>query len=86
MTKGLASGPYGEPNRWDPAPQPADGLTAVDIVKGSYERAISLFRTSYSIVVNPRKNVPDYLSLLWFCQYAPSSSTYTRELCHAVLV
>ena len=39
-------------------------------------RAISLFRTSYSIVAVARESVPDSLALLWLCQYAPSSSSY----------
>lgn len=44
-----------------------------DIVR---RRAISLFRTSYSFVAVSRQNVPDHLALLWFSQYAPSSSSY----------
>ena len=76
LTQGIAAGPYGEPNRWDMAPQPKDNLTFIDVLQGSYERAISLFRTSYSFVAVSRENVPDVLSLLWFSQYAPSSSSY----------
>lgn len=38
LTKGLAAGPYGDPNRFDPAPQPDDNLTMIDIIEGSYER------------------------------------------------
>jgi dipeptidase len=71
------SGPYGDPNRFDPAPQPDDNMTVFDIVQGSYERSISLFRTSYSFVATARASVPDVLGLLWFTQYAPSSSSYT---------
>mmetsp|Transcript_4731 Transcript_4731/g.6492 ORF Transcript_4731/g.6492 Transcript_4731/m.6492 type:complete len:670 (+) Transcript_4731:1-2010(+) len=75
LTKGVAAGPYGDPNRFDVAPQPADNLTLVDVIQGSYERSISLFRTSYSFVAVCRE-VPDHLALLWFSQYAPSSSSY----------
>lgn len=74
LTKGLAAGPYGDPNRFDMAP--VDNLTFVDILQGSYERSISLFRTSYSFVSQARAHVPDSLSLLWFSQYAPSTSSY----------
>ena len=59
------------------AAQPADNLTITDIIQGSYERSISLFRTSYSFVATARAAVPDQLALLWFSQYAPSSSSYT---------
>ena len=74
----------GDPNRFDGAPQPADNLTRTDIIQGSYERAISLFRTSYSFVAVARPAVPDVLALLWFAQYAPSSSSYTPLYVRAV--
>jgi dipeptidase len=76
LTVGLAAGPYGDPTRFDPAAQPADNLTVVQINEGGFERAISMFRTSYSIVTVPRDTVPDVLSLVWFTQYAPHSSSY----------
>jgi dipeptidase len=34
-----------------------------------------MFRTSYSIVAVPRQ-VPNQFALVWFSQYAPSSSSY----------
>ena len=74
----------GDPNRFDGAPQPADNLTRTDIIQGSYERSISLFRTSYSFVAVARPPVPDVLALLWFAQYAPSSSSYTPLYVRAV--
>ena len=74
LTQGLAAGPYGDPNRWDSTP--VDNLTRTDIVQGSFERAISMSRTSYSIVAVARAAVPDQLALVWICQYAPSSSSY----------
>jgi dipeptidase len=48
MTKGLAAGPYGDPNRWDMGPR--DNMTIAYELQGSFRRAISLFRTSYSFV------------------------------------
>ena len=75
LTKGLAAGPYGDPNRFDMAAQPAENMTVMDAIQGSYERSISLFRTSYSFVAQARQ-VPDLLSMFWFSQYAPSSSSY----------
>ena len=75
LTKGLAAGPYGDPNRFDMA---ATGdLTMTDVLGGSYERAISLFRTSYSFVSQARADVPDQLALLWFAPGAPATTSYT---------
>lgn len=74
-TQGLAGGPYGDPNRWDQAP--VGNLTFVDIQQGEFPRTMSMFRTSYSVVNQARKHVPNLLSLTWVCQYAPDSSTYT---------
>eukprot|EP00607_Mallomonas_marina_P009286 CAMPEP_0182418534 /NCGR_PEP_ID=MMETSP1167-20130531/2939_1 /TAXON_ID=2988 /ORGANISM="Mallomonas Sp, Strain CCMP3275" /LENGTH=659 /DNA_ID=CAMNT_0024592781 /DNA_START=89 /DNA_END=2068 /DNA_ORIENTATION=- len=76
MTKGLASGPFGDPNRFDPAP--TGNMTSKDVVQGAFERAISMFRTSYSIVVEPRARLPNLVGArVWFCQYAPATSSYT---------
>eukprot|EP00981_Chlorochromonas_danica_P008430 scaffold2193_cov179-Ochromonas_danica.AAC.9 len=74
LTKGLAAGPYGDPNRFDMAA--VDNKTYLEILQGSYERSISLFRTSYSFVSQARPTRPDQLALLWFSQYAPSASSY----------
>lgn len=38
LTQGIAAGPYGDPNRFDVAPQPADNLTSLDLIQGGYER------------------------------------------------
>lgn len=73
LTEGLAAGPYGDPNRYDMAP--VGNLTYADVLQGSYERSISLFRTSYSFVAQARQ-VPDTLARLWFSQYAPATSSY----------
>ena len=75
MTKGPAAGPYGDPARFDPSP--VDGMTMQEALDGSYERSISIFRTSYSFVAVARKNIPtNLLSMIWFGQYQPSTSNY----------
>lgn len=73
LTQGLASGPYGDPARFDIAA--VDNMTLNDVLQGSYERAISMFRTSYSFVAIAR-NVPNILSLVWLGQYQPSCSSF----------
>jgi dipeptidase len=77
LTKGLQSGPYGDPERWDASP--SDEMSMLDVLQGSFERAISLFRTSYSFVAVSRgKHLPDTIGpVMWFTQYAPASSSYT---------
>jgi dipeptidase len=75
LTKGLASGPYGEPNRWDW--NPTGNMSLFNVSRGSFERAISLFRTSYSIVAQARPHLPAQIgALVWYTQYAPSVSSY----------
>ncbi|GMF39497.1 unnamed protein product [Phytophthora fragariaefolia] len=74
MTKGPKSGPYGDPDRYDPAPN--GDLTQDDINRGHFERAISIFRASYSFVSILDPYNPDN-AFLWFGQYAPHATTYT---------
>ncbi|CAH0489734.1 unnamed protein product [Peronospora farinosa] len=74
MTKGPKSGPYGDPDRYDPSPN--DDLTRDDISRGHFERAISIFRASYSFVSILDPQNPDN-AYLWFGQYAPHATTYT---------
>ncbi|KAG7400193.1 hypothetical protein PHYBOEH_006732 [Phytophthora boehmeriae] len=74
MTKGPKSGPYGDPDRYDAAPN--GDLTQDDIKRGHFERAISIFRASYSFVSIVDPFNPDN-AFLWFGQYAPHATTYT---------
>ena len=84
LTKGLAAGPWGDPTRADIAYVGGDAVyppaepdlpsrrDAADV--GRFERAISLFRTTYSTVVHAgghsRPNV------LWFGPGAPHATVY----------
>jgi len=63
LTKGMAAGPYGNPNR---AAAPA-GLP------GQWERAISMFRTSWSYVTQSR---PNGRSVMWFGLDAQHGTAY----------
>ena len=74
LTKGVAAGPYGEPNRFDVGVH--DGMTLRETVSGGFERAISLFRTSYSFVAEARKNKDNMFARIWLSQYAPDASTF----------
>jgi dipeptidase len=46
-------------------------------VSGYFERSVSLFRTSYSVVTQSRAALPDTVgALAWLAQYKPSVSTF----------
>jgi len=76
LTKGLAAGPFGGPNRY-----PTSGSQNPEGSSG-WERAISLFRTNYSTVVVARKDIPDWIGgLTWFGYDAPHSTCYFPIYC-----
>jgi len=75
LTKGLAAGPYGDPTRFDPAP--VDGMVMKEVLNGSFERPIAMFRTSTSVVSEARGSMPREIGArIWLSQYNPSSSSY----------
>ncbi len=76
LTKGLAAGPFGTPNRYPtPGSQNPEG-------SAGWERAISLFRTNFSTVVVARKGMPNWIGgLTWFAYDAPHSSCYFPIYC-----
>jgi len=73
LTKGMAAGPFGNPNRY-PTPgkvKPEDRKIL------DWERAISIFRCSYSFVSQARSWLPDPIGgVLWFGEDAPHSTCY----------
>jgi hypothetical protein len=52
-------------------------MTVLQANEGEYPRSISLFRTSYSFVAEPRDGIDDIFQRMWFTQYAPDSASYT---------
>jgi len=74
LTKGMASGPFSSPDRWDGGsrffPQP----------HGAFERAISMPRTSYSLVLSARpptsKVHPTAGGVLWYGPHSPHATCY----------
>lgn len=76
LSKGLAAGPFGTPNRY-----PTSGAQNPEGSAG-WERAISLFRTNFATVVVARKDMPDWIGgLTWFAYDAPHSSCYFPIYC-----
>jgi len=65
MTKGVAAGPWGDPDRF---------ATTSNIVKGGWERSISIYRTSTTSVVQARSGGQG--SVLWFAPHTPAASCF----------
>ena len=86
LTAGPAAGPFGNPVRYDAGVGPDGGvgagtvnelLDADEALRGKYPRAISIARTSWSIVAQGRASLPDAVGgVLWYTQYAPHASAY----------
>ncbi|CAK4080427.1 unnamed protein product [Aphanomyces euteiches] len=73
MTNGLDAGPFGDPDRFDIH---ANGnMTKETATKGHFERAISIFRSSYSFVTVANGAHPD-VGYILFGQYGPHATTY----------
>lgn len=66
MTKGLAAGPFGDPDRF----MPKQGEKVV----GNWERAIGIFRTGYTEVAQLKRSGQG--SLIWFAPHASASSCF----------
>jgi dipeptidase len=61
MTKGVAAGPFGNPNRWRPL------NWEIDSQKYSWERPISTYNTAFSFVAQARSFLPNEIGgLVWF--------------------
>ncbi|OQR90534.1 peptidase, partial [Thraustotheca clavata] len=79
MTKGMASGPFGDPDRYDIN---ANGNMTRDVaLTGHFERAISIFRTSISFVSVANANDSKH-GMIWFGQYGPHATSYVPIYTH----
>lgn len=78
LTKGLAAGPFANPNRFStPKAVRPEGRKNLD-----WERAISMFRCSYSFVSQSRSWLPDPVGgVLWFGEDAPDTTVYVPVYC-----
>lgn len=75
LTKGPAAEPYGDPDRYDTAPNGA--MSSQRVSSGEFARGISLFRTSYASVSRSCAHLPRAVgALLLFSQHQPDTSTF----------
>jgi len=73
LSKGLAAGPFGNINRYS---------SSSKFVKGDWERAISVFRASYTFVTQSRSYLPDAIGgVLWYGADAAHSSAFVPFYC-----
>jgi len=73
LSEGVAAGPFGNFNRYD---------GGSPLLKGAWERAISVFRCAYVFVTQSRGWLPDPIGgVLWFGPDAPHTSAYVPFWC-----
>lgn len=81
MTKGLAAGPYGDPNRlynyaYDGSTK--DVVQPAKDLKGAWERPVSVYYCGYSFINHIRPHLPDAIGgVCWFGPDQPMSTCYT---------
>lgn len=75
MTKGLAAGAFGSPNRWATRTRAPEGTIG-------WERSISIFRCSYCVVLQCRDWLPDWIGgIAWFAEDDPKTSCFVPFYC-----
>jgi len=76
LTKGLAAGPFGNPNRFEgQAEGVADKEGELTTLKGAFERPLNIYRCVYAYVNQSRSWLPDAIGgLTWFGPDRPGTS------------
>ncbi len=76
LTKGLAAGPFGNPNRFEGnAESVADKEGKLTPLVGEFERPLNIYRCVYSYVNQSRKWLPDAIGgVVWFGPDRPATS------------
>ncbi|MGB9365070.1 MAG: C69 family dipeptidase [Xanthobacteraceae bacterium] len=67
LTKGIAAGPYGDPNRYIGPYDGAQNNISNGKLYGAWERAISIFYQGYTYIAQTRPDVPELTKgVMWF--------------------
>lgn len=76
LTKGLASGPFNNPNRFEGQAEATSGDDeTLSPVKGAFERPLNIYRCVYAYVNQSRKGLPDSIGgLTWFGPDRPATA------------
>lgn len=74
LTKGLAAGPFGNPNRFEGHGEAvSDG--SLSSVKGAFERPLNIYRCVYSYVTQCRGTMPAGIgTVIWFAPDRPATA------------
>ena len=78
LTKGLAAGPFGSPERYiGPYDPHGDVGDPHAVLKGAWERPISMFYTGYTFICQWKPQLPDALAgTLWLALDRPAESVF----------
>ena len=75
LTRGLAAGPFGSPNRWSTQVRAPGGYVG-------WERSIAIFRCAYCVVLQCREDLPDWIGgRAWFAEDDPKTSCFIPFYC-----
>ncbi|MFO7818320.1 MAG: dipeptidase [Thermodesulfobacteriota bacterium] len=76
LTKGLAAGPFGNPNRFEGGAESiADREGQLSNVRGAFERPLNIYRCVYAYVNQSRDWLPDAIGgITWFGPDRPATS------------
>ncbi|MFP4483008.1 MAG: dipeptidase [Thermovirgaceae bacterium] len=76
LTKGLASGPFGDPTRFEGnAEAVADKEGKLTPLEGAFERPLSIYRCCYAYVAQAREWLPDAIGgILWYGPDRPAAT------------
>jgi dipeptidase len=67
LTKGVAAGPYGDPNRYIGPYDGAQNNVSSEKLYGAWERAISIFYQGYTYIAQTRPHAPELTKgVVWF--------------------
>lgn len=77
LTKELASGPFGNPNRFEGGAESTMDGEKGPSVKGAFERPLNIYRCAYSYVCQARKDMVDAIGgVVWFGSDRPANTVY----------
>lgn len=78
LTKGIAAGPFGNPNRYlGPGDPTGDVGTNTVPLRGAWERAISMFYIGYTFINQVRPGIPAPLNTVcWLALNTPAESVF----------
>mmetsp|Transcript_7490 Transcript_7490/g.9990 ORF Transcript_7490/g.9990 Transcript_7490/m.9990 type:complete len:727 (+) Transcript_7490:321-2501(+) len=78
LTMGVAAGPYGDPDRYDLSPSLDGSVSSAMANSGFFERSLSIFRTSQTLIAQARGFLPNSIGpRIWYGNYAPSANVYS---------